>query len=403
MATRRSHKTRSSAAAASRPSASGNGALPGQVVLVLQGGGALGAYQVGVYQALHEAGIEPDWVIGTSIGAINGAIIAGNRPPDRLSRLESFWSAVEHRALVELPRAAAGFASAFANLTTLAHGIAPFFTPNPSAWFGPHVPLGIESAAYYSTAPLAETLAPLVDLKHVNGHATRLTVGAVNVNTGEMRYFDSRDEPLALHHVLASGALPPAFPAVRINGEPYWDGGIYSNTPIEAVLDDKPRRDSLIFTVHMWNPDGPEPETLWQVLGRQKEIQYASRARSHIARQKQIHHLRHIIRELAKHVPAGARESAAVRELASWGCGTTMHVVRLVAPRIDGEDHTKDIDFTAAGIRARRHAGYAATRRVIQRAPWNGPTDPIEGVVLHDAGGARVMAAGVDGFSGRTR
>ncbi|HUH93047.1 MAG TPA: patatin-like phospholipase family protein [Casimicrobiaceae bacterium] len=404
MAKRRSDKTSGGSAAKSRPAARGKGALPGQVVLVLQGGGALGAYQVGVYEALHEAGIEPDWVIGTSIGAINGAIIAGNRPQDRLSRLERFWSAVEHRGLVELPRAAAGFASAFANLTTLAHGIAPFFTPNPASWLGPHIPLGIESAAYYSTAPLAETLGPLIDLEHVNGHGTRLTVGAVNVNTGEMRYFDSRDEPLALHHVLASGALPPAFPAVRIGGEPYWDGGIYSNTPLEAVLDDKPRRDSLIFAVHMWNPEGPEPETLWQVLGRHKEIQYASRARSHIARQKQIHHLRHVIRELAKHVPDGKRESAAVRELTSWGCGTTMHVVRLVAPRIDGEDHTKDIDFTAAGIRARRHAGYAATRRVIRRVPWNAAVDPIEGVVIHDdAGGVRTMAAGVDGFSGRTR
>ncbi|HTS21342.1 MAG TPA: patatin-like phospholipase family protein [Casimicrobiaceae bacterium] len=385
-------------------SASRSGALPEQVVLVLQGGGALGAYQVGVYQALHEAGIEPDWIIGTSIGAINGAIIAGNRPGDRLARLDEFWSAIEHRTLAEWPHPGPDLASAFASWTTLAHGIAPFFVPNPASWFGPHVPLGVEAASYYSTAPLVETLRPLIDLGHVNGHGVRLTVGAVNVNRGEMRYFDSRDQPLALEHILASGALPPAFPAVRIDGEPYWDGGIYSNTPIEAVLDDRPRRDSLIFAVHMWNPEGPEPETLWQVIGRQKEIQYASRARSHIARQKQIHHLRHIIRELARHVPESARQSAAVRELASWGCGTTMHVVRLVAPRLDGEDHTKDIDFTAAGIRARRHAGYAATRRVIQRAPWSAAVDPIEGVVIHDpASAARPIAAGVDGFAGRTR
>ena len=385
-------------------SSAGNGALPGQIVLVMQGGGALGAYQVGVYQALHEAGIEPDWVIGTSIGAINGAIIAGNRPEDRLPRLEAFWSAIEHRALIELPGAAADLSNAFASLTTLAHGIAPFFVPNPASWFGPHLPLGVEGAAYYTTSPLAETLSPLVDLGYVNRHAVRLTVGAVNVTNGEMRYFDSRDEQLALEHIMASGALPPAFPAVRIGGEPYWDGGIYSNTPIEAVLDDKPRRDSLIFAVHMWNPEGPEPETLWQVMGRHKEIQYASRARSHIARQKQIHHLRHIIRELAKHVPDGARDSAAVRELASWGCGTTMHVVRLVAPRIDGEDHTKDIDFTAAGIRARRHAGYAETRRMIQRSPWRAPVDAIEGVVIHDPSNvSRPIAAGVDGFAGRTK
>jgi NTE family protein len=381
-----------------------NGKLPGQVVLVMQGGGALGAYQVGVYQALHEAGIEPDWVIGTSIGAINGAIIAGNRTENRLRRLETFWDSIEHRGVLELPPAVADFANAFARWTTLAQGVAPFFVPNPASWFGPHMPLGVEGASYYTTAPLAEMLQPLVDIDYLNRCNVRLTVGAVNVNTGEMRYFDNRDERLGLEHIMASGALPPAFPAVRIDGEPYWDGGIYSNTPIEAVLDDKPRRDSLIFAVHMWNPEGPEPETLWQVLGRHKEIQYASRARSHIGRHKQIHHLRHIIRELAKHIPDRARGSAEVRELASWGCGTTMHVVRLVAPRIDGEDHTKDIDFTLAGIRARREAGYAAARRAIQRAPWNAPVDPMEGVFIHEPTSvSRPVAPGIDGFAGRTR
>jgi len=203
---------------------------------------------------------------------------------------------------------------------------------------------------------------------------------------------------------MASGALPPAFPAIRIEGDPYWDGGIYSNTPIEAVLDDKPRRDSLIFAIHMWNPEGSEPESLWEVMGRHKDIQYASRAKSHIARQKQIHHLRHIIREITKRVPGKERESSEVRELASWGCDTTMHVVRLVAPRLDGEDHTKDIDFTSAGIRARWRAGYEATRRVLEREPWKAVVDPVEGIVIHEAGvSQRPIAVGVDGFSGRTK
>jgi NTE family protein len=182
---------------------------------------------------------------------------------------------------------------------------------------------------------------------------------------------------------MASGALPPAFPAVRIDGEPYWDGGIYSNTPIEAVLDDKPRRDSVIFSVNVWQPDGKEPDSIWQVMGRQKEIQYASRADSHIARQQQIHHLRHVIRELARHLPPKERESAAMKELASWGCGTTMHVVRLLAPGLDGEDHTKDIDFSPSGVRARWRAGYEDTKQAIERAPWDAPADPIEGVIVH--------------------
>ena len=391
-------KQRTNGAAKHAPS------LPGQVVLVMQGGGALGAYQVGVYQALHEAGIEPDWVIGTSIGAINGALIAGNTPEHRLEALHEFWGRVEQRAGVSGFGGLPALATAMAHMTTMTSGLAPFFSPNPKSWFGPHLQVGLEDAAYYTTAPLRATLAELVDLDYLNDSETRLTVGAVHVKNGEMRYFDSRDEPLCLEHIMASGALPPAFPAVRIDGEPYWDGGIYSNTPIEAVLDDKPRRDSVIFTVHMWNPEGPEPTSLWEVMGRQKDIQFASRAKSHIARQKQIHHLRHIIRELSKHVPEKSRNTPEVKELSSWGCGSTMHVARLIAPRLDGEDQLKDIDFTPAGIDARWEAGYAEGQRVLALAPWQRPVDPMEGIVIHDTAVVEsALAHGVDGFDGRTR
>jgi NTE family protein len=184
--------------------------------------------------------------------------------------------------------------------------------------------------------------------------------------------------------VLAFGALPPAFGAVRIDGQPYWDGGIYSNTPIEAVLDDKPRRDSLIFAVNVWHQTGPEPESIWQVMGRQKDIQYASRNDSHIARQKQIHRLRHVINDLVQQLPVARRQSPEVQELAAWGCRTTMHVVRLLAPRLAAEDHTKDIDFTPAGIRARREAGLIDAREVIAQAPWKRPVPEHEGVMVHD-------------------
>ena len=149
------------------------------------------------------------------------------------------------------------------------------------------------------------------------------------------------------------------------------------------MLDDNPRRSSIIFTVDVWRPDGDEPQSIWQVIGRQKDIQYASRADSHIARQKQIHHLRHVVRELARHLPAEQRESPAMKELASWGCHTTMHVVALRASSLHGEDHTKDIDFTPSGVRARWQAGLEDTQRVIECAPWSAPVDPIEGVFVH--------------------
>jgi len=378
--------------------------FPGQVVLVLQGGGALGAYQVGVYEALHEAGVEPDWVIGTSIGAINAALIAGNATPDRMPRLREFWAGVEQGTRDDMLGRFTGLPHTAANLSTVSQGIPGFFSPNPAAWLSPHLKLGAEHAAYYDTNPLRDTLSRLVAFDcNRKGH-TRLTVGAVNARNGEMRYFDSRDHALRVDHIMASGALPPAFPAVRIDGDPYWDGGLYSNTPIEAVLDDNPRRDSVIFTVNVWNPEGSEPQSVWDVMGRAKDIQFASRAKSHIARQKQIHHLRHIIRELAGRLPDRTRLSAEMRELAGWGCGTTMHVARLNAPNLEGEDHTKDIDFTPEGIAARWQRGYADTRQMLERAPWRQPVDAAEGVVIHEPVDTAVhIAEGVDGFAGRTR
>lgn len=360
-------------------------APPGQIVLVLQGGGALGAYQVGVYEALHEAGIEPDWVIGTSIGAINAALIAGNKPAQRLAKLGEFWDEVEwHEPLgvsAALPWWIAGPAS---NLRTVTMGVPGFFEPNPKSWLGVRAPVGVEDASYYRTDPLRTTLLRLIDFDRVNRGSMRLTVGAVNARTGAMRYFDSRRETVNENHVMASGALPPAFPAIRIDGEPYWDGGIYSNTPIEAVLDDNPRKSSTVFSVHLWNPSGNEPQSIWEVLGRQKEIQYSSRAVNHVNRQKQIHRLRHVISEMAKHVPQRARSTGEVQELMSWGCRTTVHIVRLLAPRLDGEDHTKDIDFTPSGIKARWAAGYADTKDAIAEKAWDCEIDPLEGVLLHE-------------------
>jgi NTE family protein len=356
----------------------------GQIVLVLQGGGALGAYQAGVYQAMHDAGIEPDWVIGTSIGAINASLIAGNKPEDRLSRLEQFWDRVVHNPVLEALAGLPWIGAELPNWATVTSGIRGFFEPNPLAFLGRHVPLSSESAAYYSTRPLEATLTDLVDFSLIQDGPTRLTVGAAQVRTSEMRYFDSRDMKLTARHVMASGALPPAFPAVRIDGELYWDGGILSNTPVEAVFDDIPRKNSLVFAIHIWNPDGPEPGTIWQVLHRQKDVQYSSRAVSHIRRQKQIHRLRHCIAELVARLPDEEQKTDLIREIASSGCLTQMHVVRLTAPRLEGEDHQKDIDFSRAGIKSRWEASYMDTRRVLADAPWEADVDPIEGFYLHE-------------------
>jgi len=362
----------------------------GQTVLVLQGGGALGAYQVGVYEALHEAGVAPQWVIGTSIGAINASLIAGSKPEERVEKLCEFWSRVQNDHFVPggLPN---WLATETRNALAITSGVPSFFSPNAPAFFGPHHHLGAEAAGYYSVEPLRRTLEELVDLDQLNSGATRLTVGASSVRTAEMRYFDSRDMPLGIDHILASGALPPGFPPVRIDGELYWDGGILSNTPVEVVFDDNPRRDSLVFAVHIWNPHGPEPETIWEVMNRQKDVQYSSRAASHIKRQRQLHRMRHIIAELSKLIPEDQRRSNVVGDLASYGCLTRMHVVRLLAPALDYEDHSKDIDFSAHGIRRRREAGYRDTMETLGKAPWREPVDDLEGFILHEASGGRMV------------
>jgi NTE family protein len=357
----------------------------GQVVLVLQGGGALGAYQVGVYHALREAGVEPDWIVGTSIGAINASIIAGNKSQDRLSKLDQFWKRMERPTAWPFAPAWTGISDAWSYWWTLVNGIPGFFKPNLPAFLSANLPLGADRAGFYSTAALRETLAELVDFSIINRGWPRLTVGAANVRTSMMRYFDSRQSEITSEQIMASGALPPAFPAIPIDGEYYWDGGILSNTPTEVIFDDNPRRNSLIFAVHLWNPEGPVPQSIWEILHRQKDIQYSSRIASHITRQQQTHRLRHVISQLVRHFPDEARNSGAVRELAGYGCVTQMHVVRLLAPRLENENHTKDIDFSPSGIRMRREAGYEATMRALQQAPWQGEFDPIEGIILHES------------------
>ena len=361
-----------------------SGAKQRPIVLVFQGGGALGAYQAGVYQALHESQIEPDWIIGTSIGAINASLIAGNEREDRLDRLEEFWRRMRRKEFWGLSTWP-GLSDTTAYWSTLLGGIPGFFEPNPLAFLGAHYPLGRDNAGFYSTAPLEKTLTELVDFVLVRRCMPRLTVGAAHVRSSQMRYFDSCETAISVRHVMASGALPPAFPAVRIDGELYWDGGILSNTPTEVIFDDNPRRNCLIFAVHVWNPMGAEPETIWEVLHRQKDIQYSSRVANHTAKQRQVHKLRHVVSELVKFIPEEKRNHPVVKDLAEYGCRTQMHVVQLLAPRLDNENHTKDIDFSPTGIRLRWEAGYADTARAVQRAAWDDDDcDPLEGVILHE-------------------
>ena len=337
----------------------------------------------GPARSRHRAGLG----VGTSIGGINAAIIAGNEVPERLPRLHAFWHRIESRPPWGDTPWGKLVSHTAAYWNTILGGIPGYFTPNSAVAWGPNALVGVEHAAFYTTDGLRKTVAELVDFERVKAKKPRLTVGAVNVRTGKMHYFDSRSMPIMLDHVLASAAVPPGFPAVRIDGDPYWDGGLYSNTPVEVVFDDNPRRDSVVFSVQIFPIAGPEPESLLQVLSRQKDIQFASRADSHIPRQEHIHQLRHMVRELVRMMPEAQRETPEVKEIAGYGCGTMMHIIRLNAAPLEHEDYLRDIDFSPDAIRQRWQAGYADTKRTLEHKPWETPIDPMMGVAVFDSDG----------------
>ncbi|MGH8611693.1 MAG: patatin-like phospholipase family protein [Gammaproteobacteria bacterium] len=357
-----------------------------RIALVLQGGGALGAYHAGVYQALHERGILPHWIAGTSIGAINGALIAGTRLGSRLEHLQKFWHSVatpDPWDMHRLPKAMLGLNSVWAALQALFLGRPGFFSPR---WFIPPVgkaPSEADSVSFYDTTPLRDTLLRLVDFNLINDGPIRLTLDAVRVTTGDLVHFDSSNQQLGPEHVMASSALPPGFPPVRINGDLFWDGGIYSNTPLDTVLDDIPRHNTLCFMVDLWNPAGSEPKNIYQVETRYKDILYASRSREHIEAYRAKHDLRRKLNKLYKLLPKNLKERTEIRNIGEMSCTTTMNIIQLIYPGRDWSLASKDINFSSASMAWRWEQGYRNASRSLDHAAWLNPVPNDVGVVVH--------------------
>jgi NTE family protein len=262
-----------------------------QIALVLQGGGALGSYQAGVYEALAEHGYQPDWVAGISIGAINSAIIAGNAPEDRVARLREFWERVSSPSASWLDLPLDAWQDAIRRLgamSALMFGQPGFFRPNLlHCWT-----TGTAPTSYYDTSDLRDTLERLVDFDRINARETRFSVGAVNVRTGNFAYFDNARQTIRPEHVMASGALPPGFPAIEVDGEFYWDGGLVSNTPLRYILERVPRHSTLTFQVDVFAAQGELPSRLDAVAEREKDIRYSSRTRMGVETFRYAHTLR---------------------------------------------------------------------------------------------------------------
>ena len=355
-----------------------------KIGLVLQGGGALGSYQAGVYEALASSEYLPDWVAGISIGAINAAIIVGNTPENRVKCLRSFWEEVtaQTNLLPSVPNGSLAIRRQKSGaLTALMFGQPGFFTPRaPKDWLSPG-----NLVSYYDTSVLKTTLERLVDFDRINNtEDMRLSVGAVNVRTGQFSYFDSAKMTIRPEHVMASSALPPGFPPVEIDGEHYWDGGLFSNTPLEYVLDYSPRRSRLTFQVDLFHAQGRLPTNLDEVSERDKDIRYSSRTNVCSNAFRDRHNVRHAINELHKLLPPELASTEQAKRLYEYGCVTEMDIVRLIYRPVEPQGASKTYDFSRSSMEKRWQQGTSDARTVLHASPWLAPAPKELGVRVFD-------------------
>lgn len=363
------------------------------IALLLQGGGALGAYQGGVYEALAEANIHPDWIAGISIGAINAAIIAGNPPNSRVDRLREFWTQVTSDAPWQwsgapftdlmnsdhtrnfLNQVNASFAAMF--------GANGFFSARPLA---PWLQAGgtLAATSIYDTSALKTTLERLVDFDRLNAGMTRFSAGAVNVRTGNLVYFDSTTHTIRPEHVLASGALPPGFPAVEIDGEHYWDGGLVSNTPLQWVIECGARQDTLVFQVDLWSAHGQIPRNMADVVTRQKEIQYSSRTRASTDQFKSLHRLQRELAALLSRLPEDLLKHEDVKLLRTAASHNVHNLVHLIYRARDYEGHSKDYEFSRLSMQDHWRAGYHDALRTLRHPEVLARPTSADGVSTFD-------------------
>jgi len=357
-----------------------------QTILALQGGGALGAYQAGVYEGLAEAGLMPTWVVGISIGSINAAIIAGNPPERRVERLRTFWDRVSSYAPLTPPAWLDVIRPALNNLSAVAvmsFGIPAFFIPRvpPPAYAADNSPGAL---SYYDTSPLNRTLEELVDFDLINSGKVRLSLGAVNVREGQSVYFDNSRTRISADHVRASGSLPPGFPPVTIDGEQYWDGGIVSNSPLAYVTDEQPRTRVLVVAVDVFNARGELPRNLDQVMERAKDIQYASKMRLNTDRFRELGEMRAALGRLLCKLPAGLANDSDVQKLAPLCDEREYTIARLINRRTTNSGSTKDYEFSRATVNEAWAAGLEDVRHSKANIEWMQPMDLGPGVRVYD-------------------
>lgn len=363
------------------------------IALLLQGGGALGAYQAGAYEALSRSGIEPSWLAGISIGAINAALIAGNPPRARVDRLRDFWEDLSASRIalwpneIHLPMTWGDDArrllnQASANRAMLV-GVPGFFEPRiPPPWLNPNgTP---EATSFYDTKALGATLERWVDFDRINAKETRFSVGAVNVRTGNFVYFDNATHVIGPKHVMASAALPPGLPAVEIDGEFYWDGGVVSNTPLQWVVEHGPRVDTLIFQIDLWSARGQFPRNMLEVVTRNKEIQFSSRTRANTDWFKRTKKVHCALATLLPKLPDSLKETPEAKLLSSVAERNVYNIIHLIYRARTYEGHSKDYEFSRISMQEHWRAGYNDAVRTLRHPEVLEQPKSIEGVFTFD-------------------
>ena len=356
-------------------------------ILVLQGGGALGAYQAGAYEGLAAAGQEPDWVAGISIGAVNAALIAGNKPGNRVKRLRSFWekisSGLQGSSFLPGNHGRTLFHETSSWLATL-FGIPGFFTPRfPPPIFA--MPATEAALSYYDTAPLRATLTELIDFDLLNHDGMRVSVGAVNVESGNFRYFDTLKDKLNPDHIMASGALPPGFPPVVIDGQSYWDGGLVSNTPLQYVIDEaQHERNLCIFQVDLFPARGAVPKTILEAAEREKEIRYSSRTRFNTTTARNFQRLSKAARRLVAKLPESLRDDPDARILLENSCDAAVTVMHLINRPTEYDSQSKDYEFSRLSVEEHWDAGRKDVEDSLAHPDWRNRKRPHHGMTTFD-------------------
>lgn len=358
------------------------------IACTFQGGGALGAYQVGILHALDDGGYYPNWFVGTSIGAINAAIAAGNPEKVRIEKLYQFWESIASTNCIDLlfpdDKLSRQIHHSLSAHNTMLYGQPGFFYPRfPSPHLGWHdTP---DFISYYDTSPLRETLQKFVDFDRLNNKKlTRLCVGAVEICSGQMVYFDSHKQKIGPEHIMASGALPPGFPAVKINDKFYWDGGLASNTPVAYVLNNQDKKRLLCFMVQLFDSYGLDPKTFDEIIKRKKDIEYASRLNRMIEVYKQLQTLKNSVHILSKLVPKELKAELEIKKCIARGKETTIALVSFLCEHDGTELSSKDYEFSKKSISELIAYGYHDGKQAIKKSPWKQKVPTTEGIVLHD-------------------